>query len=151
MEIWHHLPDKKLKSLKLKCVVNAPDTIQIEPIRFDVMEEIPFGGQRMDICKSTRTHTHTHTVSYTHSLSHTQSLTHTVTSPISTSNKNSRAIFANRLSEEWREERGVGGVADGNLASFSCQQDACKNCANINAIKTPNNHNNSNDRHEKLT
>lgn len=83
MEIWHHLPDKKLKSLKLKCVVNAPDTIQIEPIRFDVMEEIPFGGQRMDICKSTHTHT--------------------VTSPISTSNKNSRAIFANRLSEEWRE------------------------------------------------
>lgn len=63
MEIWHHLPDKKLKSLKLKCVVNAPDTIQIEPIRFDVMEEIPFGGQRMDICKSTH--------------SHTQSLTHT--------------------------------------------------------------------------
>lgn len=66
MEIWHHLPDKKLKSLKLKCVVNAPETIQIGPIRFDVMEEIPFGGQRMDICKSTHTHTH--------SLLHTQSL-----------------------------------------------------------------------------
>lgn len=30
-----------------------------------------------------------------------------------------------------------GGVADGNLASFSCQRDVCKNCANINAIKTP--------------
>lgn len=50
MEIWHHLPDKKLKSLKLKCVVNAPQSIQIEmnrieSIRCDV-NTVRFVGER---------------------------------------------------------------------------------------------------------
>lgn len=47
MEIWHHLPDKKLKSLKLKCVVNAPDSIQIETNRINAMccDSVRFVGE----------------------------------------------------------------------------------------------------------
>lgn len=59
-----------------------------KPIRFDAMQEIPFAGQRMDICKSTHTHTH--------ALTHTQSLL-----PLPLQIKTADTIFANQQSEEW--------------------------------------------------